>query len=244
MIRSILFAATALTLAGCGGPADTSATATANSVAAAPAAAGQDWTKTVSKTAEGGYVMGNPDAAVKLVEYGSRTCPTCGAFGQTATKPLQDNYIKTGKVSFEFRDFLIHAPDLGVAILGECAGPAPFFPILEEMFAGQSGFLTKMEATPPEFQQRLQGMSPSQQATAWVEYLGYLDFVKQRGVTEAQARACLADTARIDAVAKVSETGMRDQQVTGTPTFLLNGKKIDGAVSWPQVEQALKAAGA
>lgn len=233
-----------LALAACGGTGDTVTTAPANSVAAAPAPAGQDWSQTVSKTAEGGYVMGNPNAAVKLVEYGSRTCPTCGAFGQTAMRPLEETYVKSGKVSYEFRDFLVHAPDLGAAILGACAGTTPFFPILEQMYVEQPNFLTKLEATPTDFQQRLQAMTPSQQATAWVEYLGYLDFVKQRGVTEAQARTCLADTARIDAVAKVSETAMRDLEVTGTPTFMINGKKLDGAVSWPQVEQALKSAGA
>ncbi|KKI18552.1 MULTISPECIES: thioredoxin domain-containing protein [Sphingomonas] len=229
-------------LAACG-DGNTTNTAAPNSIAAAPAPAGQDWTQTVSKTADGGYVMGNPNAPLKLVEYGSRTCPTCGNFGRTATRPLEDNYIKSGKVSYEFRDFLVHAPDLGVALLGQCAGPAPFFGMLEQMFVDQDQFLSKLESVPQDFQQRLQSMTPAQQAAAWVEHLGYLDFVKQRGLTEAQARQCLADTKGIEDLAKVSEVAMRDKQVTGTPTFFLNGEKIDGA-SWPQVEQALKAAGA
>lgn len=229
-------------LAACGESGNT-ISAPANSIAAAPAPAGQDWTQTVTKTADGGFVMGNPNAPLKLVEYGSRTCPTCGNFGRTSAEPLQNTYIKSGKVSFEFRDFLVHAPDLGVAILGQCAGETPFFPILDQMFAEQNGFLEKLETVPADFQQRLQAMSPAQQATAWVEYLGYLDFVKQRGLTEAQARQCLADPQRIEAVAKVSETAMKDREVTGTPTFFLNGEKIE-ASSWEQVETALKGAGA
>ena len=115
--------------------------------------------------------------------------------------------------------------------------------MLEQMFVDQDQFLSKLESVPQDFQQRLQSMTPAQQAAAWVEHLGYLDFVKQRGLTEAQARQCLADTKGIEDLAKVSEVAMRDKQVTGTPTFFLNGEKIDGA-SWPQVEQALKAAGA
>jgi len=236
--------ALALALAACGGGGDDgNITAPANSVAAAPAPAGQDWTQTVSKTAEGGYVMGNPNAPLKLVEYGSRTCPACGAFGQTATRPLEDNYVKSGKVSYEFRDFLVHAPDLGVAILGRCAGPTPFFPILEQMYVEQPAFLAKLEGAGP-FQQSIQGRPPAQQAAAWTTHLGYMDFVKQRGVTEAQARACLADPKLLTEVAAASETAMRDGSVTGTPTFFLNGRKLDGAVSWAQVEQALKSAGA
>jgi len=229
-------------LAACG-ESGAPTSAPANSIAAAPAPAGQDWTQTVSKTADGGFVMGNPNAPLKLVEYGSRTCPTCGNFGRTATRPLEDTYIKSGKVSYEFRDFLVHAPDLGVAILGQCAGEVPFFGMLEQMFVDQNQFLEKLESVPADFQQRLQGMSPTQQATAWVEHLGYLDFVKQRGLSETQARQCLGDSKRIEALAKVSEVAMRDKEVTGTPTFILNGEKIDAA-TWPQVEQALKAAGA
>ena len=230
-------------LAACGGGDGNTISAPANSVAAAPAPSGQDWTQVVSRTADGGFVMGNPNAPLKLVEYGSRTCPTCGAFGQQATRPLEDNYIKTGKVSYEFRDFLVHAPDLGVALLGQCVGEASFFPLLEQMFVEQPGFLTKLESVPADFQHRLQAMTPAQQATAWVEHLGYVDFVKQRGLPEAQARQCLTDPKKIEAVAKISEVGMREREVTGTPTFILNGEKLNAA-SWSQVESALKGAGA
>jgi len=238
---SLLAGALAI-LAACGGSGSTN-TAAPNSIAAVAAPAGQDWTQMVSKTADGGFLMGNPNAPLKLVEYGSRTCPTCGNFGRTATRPLEDTYIKSGKVSYEFRDFLVHAPDLGVAILGQCAGEAPFFGILEQMFVEQGQFLEKLESVPENFQQRLQSMTPAQQATAWVEHLGYIDFVKQRGLTEQQARQCLTDPKRIEAVAKVSETAMREKDVTGTPTFILNGEKVEAA-TWDQVEQALKAAGA
>src|SRR3546814_9205378 len=81
----------------------------------------QDWTQVVSKSPEGGFVMGNPNAALKLVEYGSRSCPTCGVFGRDGIPPLEENYVKTGKVSFEFRDFPVHGgPDLGLSTLGRC----------------------------------------------------------------------------------------------------------------------------
>lgn len=241
-LRTAVSAIALALLAACGDGGNTTSAAS-ESVAAVPAPAGQDWLTTVSKTADGGFLMGNPNAPLKLVEYGSRTCPSCGNFGRTATRPLEDNYIKTGKVSYEFRDFLVHAPDLGVAVLGQCAGEGPFFGILEQTFVEQDNFLKTLETVPADFQQRLQGMTPSQQATAWVEHLGYLDFVKQRGLTEAQARQCLADTKQIEEIAKVTEVAMREKQVTGTPSFFLNGEKLDAA-SWPQVEQALKAGGA
>ena len=234
--------AAALALAACGGADKGNITAPANSVAAVFAPTGQDWTQVVSRSEGGGYVMGNPNAGLKLVEYGSRTCPTCGAFGQTGMQPLENSYVKSGKVSYEFRDFLVHAPDLGVSILGHCAGTAPFFPILEQMYLEQPQFLDKLEGA-GAFQQSIQGRTPQAQAVAWVEHLGYIDFLKQRGVPEAQARACLADPKLIKEVSDLSQSAM-DQGVTGTPTFFLNGQKLENQVTWPQIEQALKAAGA
>jgi protein-disulfide isomerase len=234
----------ALAACGAGGDGGGNAGSPAAPVAAVKAPAGQDWTQVVGQTPEGGFRMGNPDAPLKLVEYGSRTCPTCGAFGQQGMRPLEEQYVRTGKVSYEFRDFLVHAPDLGVALLGRCAGAEPFFPILEQMYVEQPPFLDKLEKLPADFQQKLQAMTPAQQATAWVDYLGYVDFVKQRGVTEQQARACLADAKQIEAVGGITQKAMGEMDVTGTPTFFLNGNRLDGSVSWAQVEQALKAAGA
>ena len=233
-------------LAGCGSGGDGNITAPANSIAAVPAPAGQDWTQTVSRTAEGGYRMGNPDAPLKLVEYGSRTCPTCGAFGQQGMRPLEETYVKAGKVSYEFRDFVVHgAIDVGAALLGRCAGPQPFFPILEQMYIDQPQILDKQMAAAKDqaFVAKMQTATPAQQAALWAEQVGYIDFVKQRGVTESQARACLADTKGMEAIAAEFQAASTKDNVTGTPTFMLNGQKLDAA-SWPQVEQALKAAGA
>lgn len=244
-----LLAAAAL-LSACGstggdGNASTPS-APAGSVKAVAAPAGQDWTQTVAQTPEGGYRLGNPDAALKLVEYGSRTCPTCGAFGQTGMRPLEETYVKSGKVSYEFRDFLIHGPpDLAASLLGRCAGPQPFFPILEQMYVDQPTFLDAQMKTAQDqaFLKQSASYTPAQVATAWAERMGYIDFIKQRGVTEAQARACLSDPKGIEALTRLTQEGTDKHGVNGTPTFMLNGAKVDG-VTWPQVETALKNAGA
>lgn len=248
MTPRILFAAVAaLSLASCGGNGTSSAGNVAASapVAAKPAPAGQNWTEMVSKTPEGGYRMGNPDAAIKVVEYGSRTCPTCGAFGQTGQKPLTDNYVSTGKVSYEFRDYLVHGqPDFAPSLLGRCVGTATFFPLLEAMYMAQPQFEAKLadQAATTALQTQLQGKTPNEAAAAWGDYLGYVEFVKQRGIPEAKARACIADKAALDEIIAMMSKG-DGASVTGTPTFIINGAKVDG-VTWPDVEAALKRAGA
>ena len=65
----------------------------------------RDWSRTVAATPEGGFRMGNPNAKVKLVEYGSLACPHCRHFEETGYKPLVQQYVRTGRVSYEFRNF-------------------------------------------------------------------------------------------------------------------------------------------
>ena len=234
----------ALSLAACGDKGGNQTQAAPVAAVAAPA--GQDWTQTVSKTAEG-YVMGNPAAPIKLVEYGSRLCPTCGAFARDGFQPLIDNYVKTGKVSFEFREFLVHGPmDMPPALLGNCVGAEPFFPLLEQMFANQQQFIDGMEKAPASVQQAINAAPPAQRFKLMADAMGIVDFAKQRGLPAAKADACLANGAEIDRLTKQTQDNGPggNGTVSGTPTFLLNGKVVDGAISWPQVEQALKRAGA
>lgn len=241
----IAFLLPLLLLAACSGKGDAGSgdAAPAASVPAAPAPAGTSWVDTVVRTPEGGFRMGNPNAALKLVEYGARTCPTCGAFGREGMQPLEKGYVATGKVSYEFRDFLVHgAPDLSAALLGQCGGPATFFPILEQMYQNQEGYLTKLQQLSPAEQNRLNALAPAQAIAALGDAMGLVDFVKQRGVPEAKARACLADAGRQDALAKATQDAQASGTVTGTPTFLLNGRKVD-ALSWAQLEPELKRAG-
>jgi protein-disulfide isomerase len=229
-------------IASCGGSKDGNTTSSAP-VAAAKAPAGTDWKTTVSETDDGGFLMGNPNAALKLVEYGSRTCPHCAKFSADSSAGLP-NYIESGKVSYEFRDFPIHAPDLAAIMLGRCGGAAPFFTILEQMFAAQPEMLPKLEKLPPETQAKTQGMTPVQQASFWADTVGYREFVEQRGVTSAQANACLADTKVIDKINKSLTTADTKYHISGTPTFILNGDVMADINTWDGVEKALKAAGA
>ena len=154
---------------------------------------------------------------------------------------IRSGYVDTGKVSYEFRDFAIHAPDIAAILLGQCNGAGPFFPILEGMFADQKNTLPKLEATPQAFMTGLQGKSPAEQAAAWADRLGYVGFVGQRGVPEAKARACLADAAAIDALGKQMQDAGTRFNISGTPTFIINGGSV-GSLEWADLKARLDAA--
>ncbi|MDV3458887.1 thioredoxin domain-containing protein [Sphingomonas sp. HF-S4] len=234
-----------LALAACDGGGDGNSTGPVSSAPVANVAppAGKQWADVVAVTPQNGYVQGNPNAPIKLIEYGSRTCPTCGRFGVEAAEPLRANYISTGRVSYEFRDFPLHgAPDLALALLNQCAGTEAFFPMLDQIFANQPAFFEKMEKLPQGFQQQLQAMAPPQAAAAIADQTGMVEFAKQRGIPEPKARQCLADQAAVKRIADSLAEGT-NKGVNGTPSFFINDEKIDAAL-WADVEKALKAAGA
>lgn len=236
-------------LAACGGgEGNSSAPVTsATAVPAVAAPAGKNWVDVVEKTADG-YRQGNPNAPIKLVEYGSRNCPTCGRFAAEGVEPLRANYIATGKVSYEFRDFLVHgAPDFAAALLNQCVPTEAFFAVLDQFFANQNAFLDRTEALikgRPDLIQQLQAMPAPQAAAGFADALGYVDFMKQRGVPEAKARQCLADQKNITAIAKTNAEATSVHNVSGTPTFFINDRVVADVASWQALEPALKAAGA
>ncbi len=243
-----LAAAAALTLAGCHKKADeTASTGTATPAASGPVAAAPagGWAEQITATPEGGFLMGNPNASVKLIEYGSRTCPHCAKFTEEGFPQLKSKYIATGKVSYEFRDFVIHPMDLSAILVGQCNGPSTFFPILEQMMADQPNVFPKLDKLPPTFQQALASKTPNEQAVAWAEQLGYIQFVGQRGVPEAKARACLSDPKGVEAISKHMQDAVSRYNVSFTPFFIVNDKPAgDGATVWSALEPALKGAGA
>ena len=100
--RLIAFAALALTA---GLPLAPAASAPPRKAAAA------DWTRTVAMTPAGGFRMGNPAAKATLIEYGSLTCPHCGHFAAEATPEIR-SLVRSGELSFEYRSFVLNAPDV------------------------------------------------------------------------------------------------------------------------------------
>jgi len=101
------------------------------------APAGTNWLETVGKTADLGMVMGNPNAPVKLIEYGALSCPHCARFSKESREKLK-TYISKGSVSYEFRTFLIHPQDVPASLLARCNGAGPFFAIAEQKLGGRN----------------------------------------------------------------------------------------------------------
>ena len=217
---------------------------TAPEVTAASVAAPNngDWSTVVSKTPEGGFLMGNPNAKVKLVEFGSMTCPHCAAFDEEGAKPLIDNYVKKGLVSFEFRNFVRDPYDVTASLIARCGGEASFFGLTRGLFADQRNWIAKVQAADPAKMQALQAMPPAQQFAAIAELAGLTQFAAMRGVPRAKTEQCLANEAEVNQLVQMNSDAAATYSIPGTPSFLINGTLVESVAAWDQLEPKIKEA--
>jgi protein-disulfide isomerase len=54
-----------------------------------------------------GTVLGQPDAKVKLYEYGDLQCPVCKAYSEEVIPTLINSEVRPGRAKIEFRNFTI-----------------------------------------------------------------------------------------------------------------------------------------
>jgi protein-disulfide isomerase len=199
----------------------------------------RDWSQIAVRTPEGGVRIGNPAAAVKLVEYGSITCPHCAAFSREASAALRTRYVRSGRVSWEYRPYLIFPTDPGVFLLLSCLAPSRFFPAVEQLYATQPAWVGRVQALPPAQRQQFQSLAPNQQAAALVRATGLEGFFGARGMSAPQINACLANRAGIERLAAISRHA-NELDVYGTPIFFINGRSV-GTQDWARLEPMLTA---
>lgn len=200
----------------------------------------RDWAQVVNMTPEGGFVMGNPAAKVKLVEYGSLACPHCRHFEETGYKPLVQNYVRSGQVSYEFRNLLLNGPDISVSLLTRCAGPAKFFPMSELVYATQAQWEDRIVKMSDADKAALDKMSDEQRIVRFAEIGGMPEMARRFGLNPARARQCLTDKNALERLLAISKSA-NDHGIDHTPTFIINGQVSDAA-TWEQLEPKLKAA--
>ncbi|KPF69223.1 hypothetical protein IP88_11605 [alpha proteobacterium AAP81b] len=240
-------AAVLVLLAGCDDPSSAAGTkaAAVTKVAAAPAGkSGIDWANTAVATPEGGFLLGNPNAKVKLLEFASLSCPHCKDFHAAAFETIRNKYVASGNVSYEFRNFVLNGADFAASVLARCQGPRPFFGLLGSFFRDQTSWLEPFTTLTPADQARLQAMPEDQQIKALAE-LGKLDaYVRTRGITRAKFDQCLADPKASSTIQQLRTQATDTYKLTGTPGFILNGKTQENVFTWdqlePRIQQALR----
>ncbi len=82
--------------------------------------------------------MGNRNAKVVLIEYGSFTCSHCADFAAQVMPQIKKSYVDTGKVLFIFRHFPRSLPDAQAEKMARCAPASRYFAIADRIFQTQT----------------------------------------------------------------------------------------------------------
>jgi protein-disulfide isomerase len=165
----------------------------------------------------GEIALGAANAPVTIVEYSSLTCPHCGAFHRETLPKLKEKYIDKGLVKIYFRPFPFDPYATAGAMLAHCVAPKARVTFLDILFKRQQQWL---QAEQP--MQVLQGMA------------------KQGGLSETDFVVCLEDQKRLDGIREIQTTAAEELGVRSTPTFFINGEKLEGNQSLAAFEKILK----
>lgn len=149
--------------------------------------------------------IGNPDAAVTVMEYASFTCPHCANFHKYVFGELKENYIDTGKINFVYRDVYFDKYGLWAAMIARCAGPEKFFGISDMLYTDQSEWLASRNDAGIANDLRKLGLTA--------------------GIDPEQLDACLADGEKAKALVAAYQQNASADEVNSTPTLFVNGKK-------------------
>jgi hypothetical protein len=207
---------------------------------AVPVAAKVDWTKAVVATPDGGFAMGNPKAPLTVVEYGSYTCGHCATFKEEGMPKLMP-YIASGKVRFEFRSYLRNSLDIVVSMVTYCQSAPRFFRMSDMMFSRAQDWGKGFGAITPADQKAWEGKPLGSILPQVAAKGGFTSFMQQRGLPVASTNACLGNQTTLGKLQASQKVAYEKYNIQGTPTFVMNGKVLEGVSDWGALEPRIKA---
>jgi protein-disulfide isomerase len=223
-------AALAVALTACANPGkqhdsmDSAAAAKAADTAATPTSAATTAPANDSQLvarADSGRTAGSADATVWVLEISDFQCPYCKGWHDNTYPTLRDEYIKTGKIRFAFVNFPldIHAHATGAATAAMCAGAqGKFWAMQSALFATQ----------------REWGNAPSPTQA-------FARLASNIGVDANSWKTCMSSPG-IKALIAADQYRVAQAGARATPSFLINGKLIQGAVPIEPLRNAIDAA--
>jgi protein-disulfide isomerase len=169
------------------------------------------------------HVLGKADAPITIIEYASLTCPHCAEFDKDTLPKVKETWIDTGKARLVFRGFPLNELDVRAQALASCAPPDKYFAFIDTLYQNQRSW----------------ALSDSTKAMTGLENIGRLG-----GVSPEQFKSCANDPKLLDSIKEQGFTAGKDYQVDSTPTFFINGAKMNpnGAQPFEVFDKVLAAA--
>jgi protein-disulfide isomerase len=164
--------------------------------------------------------IGSPKAPVMIVEYAAPTCPHCAYFDMNVFPELKQKLIDTGKVFYVFRVYPLSQYDIAAESIARCLPEDNYFQFIDLLFRNQSKW------DPDGYQ------IPDVHAAL-------VDMGGTAGLNPQQVDTCIGNQAVAQHAAQVGEDAQTKYQITGTPTFIINGVIRGGFENFKEMQDYL-----
>ena len=170
-----------------------------------------------------GFEIGSPDAPITIIEYRSLTCSHCADFANNVFPELDEKYIQTGKVKFEFRPFVLNAVDLNAFKLLNSIEKKDFLSLDKMLFRDQNKWLVTKDSN-----KILENSTNALKKYALLY-----------GLSEETFNDILNDKELEEWILSMRVDGTKKFNIQSTPSFIINGEVHSGNMPFSKFEKLL-----
>ena len=164
------------------------------------------------------FVIGNEDAKITIIEYASLSCSHCADFHVNTLETLKKEYIDTGKVKMVFRDYPFNYPALLGSMVLRCIPENYRYDYMNALFKLQTDWVNKKN------KKTIQEL---------------YKIMQSGGMTKDEYDACIYNTELENEILKGVMEAQNQFNIKSTPSFIINGKLIEGNKSIKEFRQII-----
>ena len=163
-------------------------------------------------------VEGDLNDKIKIIVYESLTCSHCANFHKDVYPELKNEFVDTGLVSIEFRNFPLDMAAFNAAKIAHCKNDGKS-EILHFLYANQSKWVKGKDLS--EFNQNLRDLIKEQNFN--------INFDK-----------CLNNKEMEDHILSDRIEGVKEFQINSTPTIIINNEKFEKSLTFKNLKKYLQ----
>lgn len=165
--------------------------------------------------------LGKADAKVQVEEWFSLTCSHCAEFQKVTFPQVRKELIDTGRIHYVWHDYPLDQVALTAAMVARALPPERYEPFISTLLTTQDRWAFTRGVNSTEELAKLAALA---------------------GMPRAAFDAVIGDANLKQAILSLQESAEKKLGINSTPSFIINGRLVAGAMGYPAFLQAVDAA--